>query len=68
VNFLDIDSGRSFNFERVTVLETDSGHLLFKLEWDPRPYGGGLTDPALSPNGQRLAIIRNGSLEVFEIR
>jgi len=68
VNFLDIDSGRSFNFERVTVLETNSGHLLFKLEWDPRPYGGGLTDPALSPDGHRLAIIRNGSLEVFEIR
>jgi hypothetical protein len=68
VNFLDIDSGRPLNFERVTVLDTDSGRVVLKLEWDPRPYEGDLTDPALSPDGYKLAVIRKGRLEVFDIQ
>lgn len=67
VNFLDIDSGRPLNFERVTVFDTDSGRVLLKMGWDPRPYEGDLTDPALSPDGHKLAIVRKGRLEVFDI-
>jgi hypothetical protein len=67
VNFLDIDSGRPFNFEEVRVLSTNSGKSLFELHWDPRPYIGYLSAPALSPNGRRLAVIRNGFLEIFEV-
>ena len=39
-----------------------------RLEWDPRPYEGDLTDPALSPDGYKLAVIRKGRLEVFDIQ
>jgi len=66
VNFLDIDSGRPLNFEQVKVLSIDSGKSLLELHWDPRPYKGPLSVPALSPNGRRLAVIRHGFLEVFE--
>jgi hypothetical protein len=69
VNFLhlDVESVNSpYNFESVKVLSADSGTLLFELRWDPRPYLS-LSLPALSPNGRRLAIIRHGFLEVFEI-
>jgi hypothetical protein len=67
VNFLDIDSGRPLNFEQVKVLSIDSGKSLLELHWDPRPYIGPLSIPALSPNGRRLAVIRHGFLEVFEV-
>ena len=67
INFLDIDSGRQFNFESVKVLSADSGTSLLELRWDPRPYIGYLSVPALSPNGRRLAVIRRGFLEVFEV-
>ena len=67
VNFLDIDHGRQLNFESANVMSTDSGASPFRLVWDPRPYIGLLITPALSPDGQRLAVIRNGVLELFEI-
>jgi len=67
VNFLDIDSGRPLNIESVNVLSTESGKSLFELRWDPRPFVGIPTTPALSPDGHRLALIRNGLLEVFEV-
>ena len=28
--------GRSYNFESVRIVKTDSGKLVFELEWDPR--------------------------------
>ncbi len=68
LNFYDIESSRPLNFESVNVLSTDSGKSLLKLRWDPRPYVGYLSTPALSPDGHRLAIIRNGFLEVFEVQ
>ena len=68
INFLDIDNGRPFDFETVKILSADSGTSLFELRWDPRPYTGYLQVPALSPNGRRLALIRQGFLEVFEVR
>jgi hypothetical protein len=67
VNFLDIDHGRPLNFESVNVMSADSGASLFRLVWDPRPYIGIPITPVLSPDGQRLAVIRHGILEIFEI-
>lgn len=56
-----------YHFERVRVLETNTGKPLFELQWDPRPYWYDLVKPAISPDGHRLAIARHGFLEVFEI-
>jgi len=67
VNFLDIDSGRPVNFESVDVRSTGSGASLFDLRWDPRPYVGIPITPALSPDGRKLAVVRQGHLEIFEI-
>lgn len=64
--FLDPD--RPFNYEAVNVMATDSGKSRFRLTWDPRPYTGNLSSPALSPNGHRVAFIRHGFLEIFEVR
>ncbi len=47
---------RPSDLESVRVLDTESGKLLFQLKWDPGPYGE--VSPALSPNANRIAIIR----------
>jgi hypothetical protein len=67
VNFLDIDEGRPVNFESISVMSTDSGKKLFELQWDPRPDARILTRPALSPDGRKIAVIRHGILEIFQI-
>lgn len=59
---------QTFNFERVNVMDVGSGKSFFKMTWDPQPYVGNLSRPALSPDGHRLAIIRNGQLDVFSIK
>jgi hypothetical protein len=64
VNFLDIDEGRPQDFQRVRVIDMLSGKEVSRLEWDPRPY---LIKPALSPSGHRLARVRAGILEVFQV-
>ena len=56
-----------YHFERVRVLETETGKPVFELRWDPRPYTGYMTTPAISPDGHRLAIARHGFVEVFKI-
>lgn len=56
-----------YNFERVRVFETASGKQLFDLKWDPRPYTGELVTPTLSPNGDRIGIVRHGFVEVFGV-
>jgi hypothetical protein len=68
VNFLDIDNGRPFNFESVSVISVDTGKILLERRWDPRPYVGRLAAPALSPDARKLAIIRNGILEVYDAK
>ena len=68
VNFLDIDNGRPFNFESVSVISVGTGKTLLEQRWDPRPYVGGLATPALSPDGRKLAVIRRGFLEVYEVQ
>ncbi len=64
VNFLDIDEGRPLDFQRVRVIDMLSGKEVFRLEWDPRPH---LVKPALSPSGHRLARVRAGIVEVFQV-
>jgi len=66
-NFLDVESSRPYDFESVKVISVDSGKALFELQWDPRPFLGYLTTPALSPDGHRLALIRGGYLEIFAV-
>jgi hypothetical protein len=64
MNFLDIDDGRPQNFQRVRVIDMSSGNEVYRLEWDPRPH---LIKPALSPSGHRIARVRAGILEVFQV-
>jgi len=64
--FLDFE--KPFNLERVNVMDVRSGRSRLKLQWDPQPYVGNLTRPALSPDGHRLAIIKHGFVEVYYIR
>jgi len=63
-NLQDIDEGRPQDFQRVRAIDISSGKEVYRLEWDPRPY---LTKPVLSPSGHRLARVRAGSLEVFQV-
>ena len=56
-----------YHIERVRVIDTASGHQLFDMKWDPRPYVGHMVVPALSPDGHRIAVIRHGTLDVFQI-
>ncbi len=67
LNFQDFDSGRPYNFESVKIVETNSGKLVFELEWDPRPYISYILAPALSPDGRKVALIRSGILQIFEV-
>jgi len=64
---LGIDEDRDFNVESIRVLASESRKVLFDFHENPRPYLARLSSPALSPNGRRLALIRHGFLEVFEI-
>ena len=64
---LGINADRDVNVESIRVLESESGKVLFDFHENPRPYLARLSSPALSPNGRRLAMIRHGFLEVFEI-
>jgi hypothetical protein len=58
--------GMQPDIESVKVINTESGKLVFHLKWNPRPYGEVV--PALSPNANKIAIVRNGYLEVYEIQ
>jgi hypothetical protein len=64
LNPLDIDNGRPPDLQRVRVMEVGTGKLAAEFEWDPRPY---VVPPALSPTGHHVAVIRQGTLEVYEI-
>lgn len=59
---------RPYNSRRITVYERGTGAARFTIQWDPRKTGGSLlTMPALSPTGHRVAFIRRGVLEVFDV-
>lgn len=55
-----------FNRQRVNVYDKQTGQELFTLRWDPR-HAGMTRRPALSPTGRRVALLRRGLLEVFEV-
>ena len=64
LNFYDIDESRPENFQRIRVFETSSSHKIAEFNWDPRPH---LIEPALSPDGSRLARVRGAMLEVVDV-
>jgi hypothetical protein len=61
------DKLRTRDVDIYRIFDTRSGEELFHFEWDPRPYVSTLVAPALAPNGHRIAVIRSGYLEVFEL-
>ncbi len=67
LHFYDIEDSRPRDLERVRILDTNSGEERFEFTWDPRPFVGRTVLPAISPSGRRMALIRHGTLEVFEI-
>jgi hypothetical protein len=64
VNILDIDQSRPENLWRIAVTEARSGKVLLSLHWNPKTH---LVSPALSPSGTRLAVVRKGALEVYDV-
>ena len=57
-----------YNSLRTTVYEKRSGAERFTLEWDPRKVATSLTTmPALSTTRHRVALMRRGVLEVFDV-
>lgn len=55
------------NVDIYRIFDTLSGTEVAHFQWDPRPYFGTTVAPALSPSGHRLAVIRSGYLEVFDL-
>lgn len=59
---------RPYNSREIRVYDKQTGKVLFALRWDPRHDWGGLTrEPALSPAGRKVALIRRGVVEVFDV-
>ena len=58
---------KDYDFEQVNVLGASDGKSYFKLDWNPQPYVGNLSRPALSPDGHHLALVRGGALEIFDV-
>lgn len=67
VNFFDIWDTRGYNRARIRAFDAASGSQLFELSWDPREYRGESILPAFSPSGRRLALVRKGQLQAYEI-
>jgi len=67
INFLDIEDTRPYDRERVRVVDTRSGRVIFSIEHDPRPYMSTLPSPALSPDGRQIALVDRGVLKVYEV-
>lgn len=57
-------SGRRVDREFVEVFDTSTGRKVFEMEWSPRRY---VSDVALSPDGHRLAVVRGGFLEIYDL-
>lgn len=59
---------RPFDKRIISVYDTQTGRELLALQWDPRhDWGGILRKPALSPNGHRVALLRRGVVEIFDL-
>jgi hypothetical protein len=61
------DESGAYTQSRVRVFDLASGRQFFELKWNPWPYRGWDIDPALSPSGHRLALVRKGELLVYEL-
>jgi hypothetical protein len=61
-----IDEPTPPNFRRISVYEnlTTSRKTLISLHYDPKNH---VIGPALSPNGTKLAVVRESALEIFEL-
>lgn len=64
---LYLDDNRDQDRLQIRVFDVASGKQVFDIGWDPRHYHGFEILPALSPSGNRIAIVRNGQLEVYDI-
>jgi hypothetical protein len=59
---------RPYNRRIIRVYDKQTRKELFSLQWDPRHDWGGLTrEPAFSPTGHRVALLRRGVVEVFDL-
>jgi len=67
INFFDINDSRAYNRKRIRVFDVGTGKQVFELQWDPRGYRGESILPALSADGRRLAVVRAGELQVYEL-
>jgi len=61
---ISIDEQPADDFRRISVRDNRSGKTLFSMHYNPKNHSVG---PTLSPNGTRLAIVREGVLEVYEL-
>jgi hypothetical protein len=59
-----IDEPTPPNFRRISVYDNRSRETIFSMHYDPKNH---LIGPALSPNGSRLAVVREGTLELFDL-
>jgi hypothetical protein len=65
VNFWDGKASRPRNLKRVRLFDVPSGKTLFERRWAPHRLDDDM--PALSPDGRRVALVKQGILEVYEI-
>ena len=61
------DENGSFNRSSIRVFETASGKKIFDVKWNPEHYRGWDIQPALSRSGHRLAFVRNGQLQIYDL-
>lgn len=61
----DSVSPEMFDAQAVTVYQTDSGRQLLRVDAAPIARAG--QNFALSPDGMRLAVIRDGALEIYNL-
>ena len=61
---IPVDEPPADDSRSISVRDNQTGKTLFSMHYNPK---GHLVGPALSPNGTRLAIVRAGVLEVYEL-
>ena len=61
---LDIDEPAPPNYRRIDVYDKSVAKVIFSLEYNPKNH---IVPAALSPNGAKLAIVRDGKLEVYDL-
>jgi len=67
ISFMDDKASRPRNLKRIRVFDVASRKTLFENHWNPNRYEDSDDLPSLSPDGHRVALVRDGVLEVYEI-